>query len=467
MEGPADLSPFAPALRPEFAADLAGMAEATHYHLDLHILPEQETFRISGREVVRYTNQEGVSLDRLYFFLYPNFPGCRGWVNVEAVLQGKRSLVQAYETQRAVLRLPLDPPLQPGERVTLDLSFEAMVPPGDDCRYGDFGYHDGVLALAHLYPQVAVYDERGWNTELPPNYGDLLYADTALYSVTATLPAGWVAAASGTQITREPRDDNTVRMHWVAGPARDFTMVLSQDYLTVTQEVGGIRVTSYYHSAHEAGGTRALEYAVRALHVFQERFGPYRYREFDLVETPTRAGGIEYPGLIVLNTWFYDQEDGGFETVTAHEVAHQWWYSLLGNDQVDEPWLDEGLASYSAVLYYQETEQEEAGEELLEFYRSNYQAAVDQGKDAPTNLPVAAYSPENYSRIVYSKGALFFDALRQEVGEEAFWRILQAYYQRFLYGTATGEGFLALAEEVSGQELDALYQAWVLGVVQK
>ncbi|KPJ51025.1 MAG: hypothetical protein AMJ38_01075, partial [Dehalococcoidia bacterium DG_22] len=129
--------------------------------------------------------------------------------------------------------------------------------------------------------------------------------------------------------------------------------------------------------------------------------------------------------------------------------------------------LDEGLASYSAVLYYQETEQEEAGEELLEFYRSNYQAAVDQGKDAPTNLPVAAYSPENYSRIVYSKGALFFDALRQEVGEEAFWRILQAYYQRFLYGTATGEGFLALAEEVSGQELDALYQAWVLGVVQK
>jgi aminopeptidase N len=179
----------------------------------------------------------------------------------------------------------------------------------------------------------------------------------------------------------------------------------------------------------------------------------------DVVATPTVAGGIEYPGLIVMPISSYEQTGGFFQWATVHEVAHQWWYSLVGNDQQDEPWVDEALVQYSTVLYYEFREGWDAAvEEMLEPW---YWQVAGTSQDDYISLPVSAYSAATYGPLVYGKGPLFFDALRKEVGDEDFAAMLRAYLDAYRYQIASGSELLALMQERSEQDLTPLYQEWI------
>lgn len=455
-----DLAPYQAGLRPQFAADLAGMAGATRYDLDLTL--DTERLFLSGQETIHYTNQETVPLAELYLRLYANYPDCTSWTEVSSVRLRGQAVAPIYAVSRTALLIPLDPPLEPEEDIALELAFVVRVPQQDPCRYRDFGLNDGMLTLAHIYPQVAVYDQEGWNLALGTAYGDLVYADAALYSVTLRLPEGWTVAASGTEVRRTRPTSETEAISWTTGPARDFYLALSEDYVTSTGHYDDVRVTSYYLPDHEAAGRQALETALEALATFEHLFGPYRYREMDVVETATTAGGIEYPGLVVIHSGYYTPDNPTLRMVIVHEVAHQWWYNLVGNDQVEEPWLDEALTTYSTVLFYEEVGEENYATSYLKWTRNRYRRMVEQGLDAPVNLPVVAYSEAQYSAIVYAKGALFFHALREQIGRETFILALQTYYRRHLYGIATGDDLLAVVEEVSGQDVRNLYREMIL-----
>jgi len=135
----------------------------------------------------------------------------------------------------------------------------------------------------------------------------------------------------------------------------------------------------------------------------------------------------------------------------------------VGNDQVDEPWLDEALTQYSTLLYFEDRYGAELAAELLEqVFRQPYEELVESGRDAPVGLPVAAYSGEDYGPVVYRKGPLYFHALRQEVGDENLWAILQMYFTLSRYDIATPEDWLAAVEAVTGDEHRALYERWIV-----
>ena len=95
-------------------------------------------------------------------------------------------------------------------------------------------------------------------------------------------------------------------------------------------------------------------------------------------------------------------------------------------------------------------------------FEEPYEELVKEGRDAPVGQPVRAFSREDYGPVVYGKGPLFFQALRDEVGDDTFLAILRAYWEAYRYRIATPEGFLAVAEEMSGQELGSLYDKWIL-----
>jgi aminopeptidase N len=185
--------------------------------------------------------------------------------------------------------------------------------------------------------------------------------------------------------------------------------------------------------------------------------GAYPFAELDLVDAPGAFGGIEYPGLILIGV-----VDGSrfFETATVHEVGHQWFYSLVGSDQLLEPWLDEGAASYTEVLYTEAIKGEDAARRYLDGFRGAL-SFVDN-PDLPIGLPVAEYAAARaYGPIVYAKGALFFDALRGELGDETFFAFLQSYYADYRYGFATAADFQAAAEQTCACTLGALFDLWV------
>jgi aminopeptidase N len=187
-------------------------------------------------------------------------------------------------------------------------------------------------------------------------------------------------------------------------------------------------------------------------------FGPYPYTELDIVETPNYLGGMEYSGLVVLEDGLYP----GVSTVewlTAHEVAHQWWMVVVGNDQINEPWLDEALMQYSTMLYYEAVYGEQRAHRIRNaVFLQTHEALRRAGRDMPAGLSADAYPPGLYFDIVYDKGALYFHELRERVGDELFFDTLRSYYDRHRYQIATTGSFLDTVEEVTGRRHEDLFE---------
>jgi hypothetical protein len=461
-----DLSLFRPALKPEFQADAETLPDASRYFIQVTLDPDKPT-NLNGVERVRYTNSEDVPLDEVYFRLYPNLPGYGGSMTVERVVLNATPVETKLEAGGSALRVPFDPPLAPGDVADMTLWFRETVPTDTAAGYGLYAYADDVYALAGFYPTIPVYDDEGWNVEVAPPYGDASFTDVAFYQVRLTVPQDLTVVTSGSTLETSANEDGTRTWVAVGGPMRDFYVAMSPDYEMVSQDVDGTRVNSYYRSAQDEGGELALRYVADALRVFSERFGPYPYAELDVVATPTNAGGIEYPGAIVVAQGLYDQEGGFFELAAVHEVAHQWWYGLVGNDQLDEPWLDESLTNYSAFLYYEDTAGEDAADLIKQrVFEGPYLTVQRDDRDRGVGGPVDSFSERDYGAIVYGKGPLFFDALRAQLGDEAFFAALRDYLETHRYGVAYPDDLIAAFEETAGQQIDDLYGFWILGQTQ-
>jgi hypothetical protein len=461
-----DLSLYEAALRPGFVDAVKMTPNATRYAISVTIDAQQPT-RLTGVQRVRYTNTEEGALDAIYFRLYPNLPGYGGVMTVDRVVLNGAVVETSLEAGDSALRIPLDTPLEPGDVADMTLWFQDSLPTDTSAGYGLFAFADQVYALAGFYPTIPVYDDEGWNVEVAPPYGDATFTDVAFYQVHLSVPADLTVVTSGSTLEKSDAKNGMRTWFAVGGPMRDFYVAASADYGVVSEQVDGIQVNSYYRSAQAEGGKLALGYAADALRLYSQEFGPYPYAEFDVVATPTNAGGIEYPGAIVVAQGLYDQRGGFFELATAHEVAHQWWYGMVGNDQLDEPWLDESLTNYSMFIYYQDQvgANQAAGVKEQAFERP-YHMAQAEGRDRAVAGPVASFSVQNYSAIVYGKGPLFFDAVRQRVGDQAFFTALQTYLQAHLYGIAYPPDLVSAFTQSSGQSIDDLYDFWIMGESQ-
>ncbi|MBN1992608.1 MAG: M1 family metallopeptidase [Anaerolineae bacterium] len=463
-----DLAPYRQAMRPNFAADVETVARAgaTRYYLEVSLDPagfaDETGLTLNGVAQIYYTNTENKTLSEIYFRLYPNLPAYGGQMAVDAIAVNGQSVTPTLKAENSALVVPLAQPLPPGETITINLTYQAMVPTQPMFGYNIFIYNEHTVTLAGFYPALAVYDETGWDVAVPPPYGDATYLDVSLYQVKLNVPQEMVVAASGSLLNAQNNPDGSKTLTLVSGPMRDFYIAMRDDYEIVSKTVDGITVNSYYPPQLENGGQSALRYAANSLRVFNERFGPYPYAEFDIVATPTTAGGVEYPGIVVINQQLYEFEGPFFRQAVSHEVAHQWWYGLVGNDQIEEPWLDEALTNYSTVFYWQEVEGEKMAERVIEgYFLTPYETAVEMGEDRAVLGPVGDFSERDYGIFVYGKGPLFFHALRREVGDDVYLKIMQTYCTNYKYKIAQANDLLATIEQVSGQNIDSLFETWL------
>ncbi len=457
--------PYAQAMLPDFAAevDQVAAAGASRYQLKVSLEPAKNgDWRLTGTEQVHYTNTETEPLSEIYFHLYPNLPGYDGQMNVDSVRVNGQTIPPILQQDNTALRVPLPQPLPPGESLNLELTYHAVIPASTDEGYNIFSASEGTLALAGFYPAVAVYDDTGWNIEIPPVYGDATYLDTSLYEVELTAPEELVVAASGSTLERRVNEDKTQTLSLVSGPMRDFYIAARPDFEVASEVVDDTVVNSYYQPDQESGGKLALRYAADSLRVFNQRFGRYPYAEFDIAATPTTAGGVEYPGIVVIAEGLYNEEGGFFEHAVAHEVAHQWWYGLVGNDQINDPWQDESLTNYSAIFYWEAVEGQESAKSLVNLlFVTPYEQVKQEKRDRAVIGPVADFNEPDYGAIVYGKGPLFFHALRQKVGNETYLKIMRSYFSEYKYKQAQPEDLLNLIERVSGQQVDGLIKTWL------
>lgn len=453
-EAPAELDQAFTAI---VGAEQAG--SMAKYRLQLAL--DAGAHRLTGRQQVTFPNTTAQNLEEIVFRLYPNLPQYGGRLEVGSVWVNGERVAATLRSEDTALAVPLPEPLAPQASTTLSLTFDVQIPERQ-AGYVLFGHSQGVWSLPDAYPLLAVHDGKAWREDRAPAHGDAVFAAASLYQVSLTLPPTLTLVSTGSMVGEETGAGSARTYRIQGGPLREFAWLASADYRTKEITTQGVQVRSHYLLGDDAAGEAALHTAAAALRVYGQAYGPYPFPVMDVVEAPLEYYGMEYPGLNLIGLDLYRTRRDQLEDRVVHEIAHQWWYAQVGNDQVNTPWLDEGLAEYSTATYYAAVYGQARANTLInQRWLVPYLTAVDEGRDRVVNRPSSAFGPE-YEAIVYGKAALFFDALRQELGTEGYLSVLRAYVEGYRWRIATPGDLLNVAEEVSGQELDRLYNHWIL-----
>jgi len=413
---------------------------------------------LHAMERLDFANMTEETLEELVFNVFPNHTEdifLLKSVTTEPTEEGEEAPQLDYTLNATSLRVSLPSPLEPGGDFVLYLEFSLDLPrmnPYLEWSNGSLGYSDRMLAAGNWYPVLVPYREgQGWSAFAFHLVGDPYVTEVADYEVEIVAPSEIVVAGTG----EEQRFGN--RWHYTASEARSFAFAASDQYSVLTQEAGHVTVSSYFFSIHERSGADALVGASEALLAYEELFGPYPYSSFRVVEVDF-AGALEFTGLTFLGDDWYGEHAGGFRSrmisLLAHEVAHQWWYGTVGSDQVREPWLDEALATYSSLLYY-----ERMHPELMEWWWDvEVESYRPQGQ---IDRPVYAFMDgRTYLNAVYRRGALFFGDLRDRVGDEEFFAFLRDYYERQALKLSTGEEFFAILSRHTAVDVSSLMEEY-------
>jgi hypothetical protein len=462
-----DISVHRQAMKPAFASDVNQFVTANRYLIVARLSIETDAV-IRGAERVRFTNRTPDVLNEIVFRLYPNSPVLAGRMNVTHVTVGSSVVEPVLSALDTVMTIPLQQPLSPGRAVEMLLDFTVTMTRGLDASYGRFGFVHNVVSATAWYPTLSVYDVGlGWWKSLPSPQGDPAYTESGLYDVRLTAPADMTVAMSGVEIDKTENADGTLTHRGVTGPMRDFAFQASTRYVVDSTEVDGTRL-NVVHYKDPANPTvdatdAVMKYAAFAMQTYNKAYGEYPFKEYNVVENPTPTG-VEFPGLVQIaeNSWV--KGNNFLEITVAHETAHQWFYSLIGNNQVEHPWLDEGLARYSEFVYTRAAYGEAAGNEYINRYQRNYERYTGQGlPDMPVDEPVRSFAPLAYGVIVYNKGGLFVVELERELGRDVVNKALKEYVRRYKYAVVTSADFKRVFEEVSGKDLTAVFEKWIGG----
>ncbi len=450
-------APQAPALVPAAQGDLSQPGRWDRYTIDATLDPDAGT--LGGTLTLEYTNRDSAPHPQIYFHLYPNLRPFAGKLTVDSAIVDGAPARSSAEGRGYLLRVDLPQPLAPGQSATIGLRFATRAPQSVGGKvYAAFNREKDVLALASAYPLLPIVRAGVWDTAPPDDLGDFVVSETALYDLTLRAPTGWTLLASGVPVERSVAGAMQT-LRFVSGPVRELTVVATR-LPSVEQVVDGTLVRLHHPFGQAAAARLALRTAVDAVRIFNRRFGQLPYADIDIVAIDARTFyGVEYPGLIMLDRGLFARS-GQLESVTAHEVAHQWFFGVVGGDQQREPWIDEGFASYAQVIYREETGGAVAAERELDQFRAVYRAARAARRDGIVDRPASALHGR-YTLLAYAKPALFLHALRQKIGEAAFDAAIHDFYASNRYALVSGGDLLASAERGCDCQLDSFYRDWI------
>ena len=426
---------------------------------------------LTGTAYIVLTNTSPDPWTYIIFRLYPALEQYGGLLSIQSAAIGGRAVPFSYQNQNTALRVELPVALLSGKQTKIYLSWILEIPQWEDSplAYRLFGKSQEMLSLPLFYPSLAVYQPGPtagtgqWWLERGSVRGDATFNLAALFAVTATLPSDQTPVTSGTLVSSTLAAPGQSRHVWVTGPVREFLLHTSNRFQSATTTAYDTRITSYWLPGHEASGRAALQQTAAALRIYSDLFGPYGYTDLRVAVAPLGVRGMEYPQAFLLGVQLYDAYRSDLEIRAVHEAAHQWWYQTVHNDPVNFPWMDEGISEYASKLYYEAIRGRTFAESLQ---ARRWQAVIDllaaRGADAPLNQPVALYADgAQYESVVYGKGALFYDAIRQALGERQFAAFLKSYQKNHRFQIVTPTDLLSELRVYNPQVADSLYEKWI------
>lgn len=445
------------AMRPGFEDDVSVLEGATRYVIEARVEFNSDSVEaaIQGTARIQYTHRAHEPIRHIPLMLWPNDPQYFGEATAGAALVNGELVAGNPVLGGLAVRYDLPEPIEMGKTVDLTVPFSVSAEgPISETRPRRFGISQGALFAPTFYPLVPRFVDGEWEVRQAPGGGDTTNSDIAAYWVELEVHKELVLVATGVEVGREQRSGGREAVRLVTGPVRDFAFALGP-FLSETRSAGEVKTNLWILPEHQSDSDKVLDSATDQLLLLSELVGPYPYTELDIVDVPGAFGGIEYPALVTIGTlgssWVVEP--------VVHEVAHQWFYGLIGDDQLEQPWMDEAFATYATSLYYENV----FGQGRSTGYLSDFRNILTEHPHAetPIGMGVGDYEGRDYSLFVYLKGALFYQELRQELGDKVFFEFLQTFFQRFRYGFAYASDFQMTAEEVCECQLDGLFEEWV------
>ena len=472
---------------------MPGPESRADYRIEATLLPESSTVRC--RASISFI--PAFPADTLWLHLYPNayrdpstafgddqstmgdYGFARastdeyGWIGLDGwTLDGDGIEVNVDETLGFI---PLGRTVQPGDTLELEGDFTVRVP----IIWSRMGHDGDHYEMTQWYPKMCVLDDEGWHTSRYRSDGEF-YSDYGEYTVSLTLPDSFVTAATGSVDTTVFSPDSTMRTEvWTASQVHDFAWVadpafelIEHDFIPPAEAAApAVRIHVAVKECDAEKWEEVGAWADSTLLYCGEWYGWYPYGDLWIVQSAS-WGGMEYPQLVLIGN--YDSPfHRYFEMVVVHEIGHQWFYGMLGNNEVDEAWLDEGVNSFSEIRYFERkyglrgnmtplpdwvSEYSDADETS-----SSYVSMVYSGEEVPvlSASTDAAGGRYDYGALYYSKPALFMRMLQNQAGEEPFDFFMHEYCRRFTFHHPGTEDFQAVLEETTGRSWQEEFDVWL------
>lgn len=334
-----------------------------------------------------------------------------------------------------ILIVPLKVEVYPSERVNITVDFKTTIPK----NVSRMGINNHTVNLTNFYPILCGIENQSFYENVYYSNGDPFFSDVANYTVKLKASTDYVVASSGKVIEKKECDGKN-QFTFKGENMRSFGFVLSKNYKVITDNSLGVEINYYYYDDENA--QKHLEYATKSIKLFNEIYGQYPYPTYSVCKTEFIQGGMEYPAMVMIS----DELDGeSFGEVIVHETAHQWWQSTVGNNEIKYGFLDEGLAEYSTIVFYENyPEYEITRESLVQKSELTYKTfcsvydKIFKKVDTTMIRSLGEFSSEyEYVNIAYIKTCIMYDSLRKTIGDEKFFTALKRYYKDFTFKNAT------------------------------
>ena len=417
---------------------------------------DDENHLLNGQEEVQYYNNSENVFDTLYFHLYPNafregaknpiiaqtheidcFPNGKSYGNIEinnVKSQDKDMIFSIEGEDENILAVKLNAELFPDENVQLNIDFTVQLPNINH----RFGYGENTINLGNFYPIACVYEENlGFSKSLYHSNGDPFYSEVANYDVTIEFNSKYQIASTGDLILSES-NENLLKNQYKATNVRDFCFVLSEKFNHVHDIVDNIEV-NYYGYENDENLNECLKTSIDAIKTFNNMIGKYPYSQISVVKSNFVYGGMEFPNLVLISDKIEEQSD--YNYVIIHEIAHQWWYGVVGDDQFNHAWIDEGMAEYSTLLFYERNSSyNEKYADLISSATKSYKLFEDVYRkingevDGRMDRSINNFSTEpEYTQCTYTKSVIMFDSVRELIGKNKFEKAMQKIYKDYKF----------------------------------
>jgi hypothetical protein len=373
---------------------------------------------------------------------------------------------------RTVLSVALPEAVAPGETVTVEIAWTAHVP-RTVARTGAIG---NFFFIAQWFPKLGVLQDDGWNCH-QFHAGTEFFSDYGAYDVSLTVPAGWPVGATGVQRDRRGNADRTETHRYYQDDVHDFVWTTSPDYIERSarfehRTLPAVDMRLLLQPEHAAQADRHFDATRTTLKYYGEWFGAYPYGHITIIDPAYQsdAGGMEYPTLFTAGTrWLAPRHVTTPEGVTVHEAGHQFWYGIVGSNEFEDAWMDEGFNTFSTARAIAEVytpnylalryfggfvpwvfndiriSRETDGNRLAGYRR-------DAKSDAQSTFSFR-YFPSTGGSITYNKTALWLNTMERWLGWPTLQRIMSEHFSRWKFKHPKPADFFATASAISGSDV--------------